>query len=98
MQYTVATPADAPTSLTYGPSFFTLAGQLKGDVTIGLNRQLNNITNTGAAAVRAVQDVPGLLALELGNEPECAQPTVWLFALVAFTDTSSLRKRFTNNS
>lgn len=71
VNYTVASPADAPDSLTYGPSFFTLASQLAGDVTIGLNRELNNITNTGLAAALAKSSVPNLLAFELGNEPEC---------------------------
>ncbi|KAI5118607.1 hypothetical protein M0805_008038 [Coniferiporia weirii] len=70
VNYTVASPDDAPDSLTYGPSFFALAGELPGDVTIGLNRQLNNISNTQAAAEQAVKSVKGLLALELGNEPE----------------------------
>lgn len=70
VQYTVDSPADAPASLTYGPQFFALANSLKGDVTVGLNRQLNNITNTMLAAVEAKKAVRGLLALELGNEPE----------------------------
>lgn len=71
VNYTVASPADAPESLTFGPSFFTLASQLAGDVTIGLNRELNNITNTGLAAALAKSSIPNLLAFELGNEPEC---------------------------
>ncbi|KAH8109882.1 hypothetical protein DFH11DRAFT_1810021 [Phellopilus nigrolimitatus] len=70
VNYTVASPNDAPDSLTYGPSFFTLAGELAGDVTIGLNRQLNDIANTQEAAEEAVQRVKGLLAFELGNEPD----------------------------
>ncbi|KAH9858510.1 glycoside hydrolase superfamily [Lenzites betulinus] len=70
VNYTVATPADAPTSLTYGPSFFTLASQLKGDVTIGLNRQLNNQANSLSAGSRAKQSMGNLFAIELGNEPD----------------------------
>ncbi|TBU37713.1 hypothetical protein BD309DRAFT_973450 [Dichomitus squalens] len=70
VNYTVASPADAPTSLTYGPSFFTLANGLKGDVTVGLNRQLNNQANTLSAASLAKSSVSRLLALELGNEPD----------------------------
>ncbi|KAH8107834.1 hypothetical protein BXZ70DRAFT_1003265 [Cristinia sonorae] len=70
VNYTVATPADAPASLTYGPSFFTLAGQLKGDVTVGLNRQLNNQAASLAAAVQAKKTMGNLFAFELGNEPE----------------------------
>lgn len=71
VSYTVASAADAPTSLTYGPSFFTLASQLSGDVTIGLDRELNNITNTGLAAAKAKSTISNLLAIELGNEPDC---------------------------
>ncbi|KAI0069506.1 hypothetical protein K474DRAFT_1108648 [Panus rudis PR-1116 ss-1] len=70
INYTVSNPADAPTTLTYGPSFFTLAGQLKGDVTIGLNRRLNQQSVTVQAAVRGKQSIPNLFAFELGNEPE----------------------------
>ena len=70
VNYTVASPADAPLTLTYGPSFFDLAGELRGDVTIGLNRQLNNIENTRAGAEEAVQRIKGLLTIELGNEPD----------------------------
>lgn len=69
VRYTVASPEDAPAALTYGPSFFTAA--LPGNVTVGLNRQLNNITNTDLAAVHATKAVKNLLAIELGNEPEC---------------------------
>ncbi|EJD06326.1 uncharacterized protein FOMMEDRAFT_25640 [Fomitiporia mediterranea MF3/22] len=70
VNYTVASPADAPLSLTFGSSFFTLANELPGDVTIGLNRQLNNIVNTRTAAEEAIRRVEGLLAVELGNEPD----------------------------
>ncbi|KAI0259233.1 glycoside hydrolase family 79 protein [Gloeopeniophorella convolvens] len=70
VNYTVASSGDAPTTLTFGPQFFTLAAALPGDVTIGLNRQLNNQSNTRAAAAAARAAVPHLLALELGNEPE----------------------------
>ncbi|KAI0633644.1 hypothetical protein C8Q77DRAFT_1057947 [Trametes polyzona] len=70
VNYTVASPADAPASLTYGPSFFSLASQLKGDVTIGLNRQLNNQANSLSAGSRAKQTMRNLLAIELGNEPD----------------------------
>ncbi|KAI0674810.1 hypothetical protein C8Q78DRAFT_965262 [Trametes maxima] len=70
VNYTVASPADAPASLTYGPSFFTLASQLKGDVTIGLNRQLNNQNNSLSAGSRAKQSMRNLFAIELGNEPD----------------------------
>ncbi|TFK53939.1 glycoside hydrolase family 79 protein [Heliocybe sulcata] len=70
VNYTVADPSDAPASLTYGPSFFTLASKLKGDVTVGLNRQLNNLTNSLAAAEHANAIMENLYAMELGNEPD----------------------------
>ena len=70
VNYTVASPADAPTTLTYGPSFFSLANGLRGDVTIGLNRQLNNQANSLSAGAQAKSSVSRLLALELGNEPD----------------------------
>jgi len=70
VNYTVASPADAPASLTYGPSFFTLAGQLQSDVTLGLNRQLNDQAASLAAAVQAKNTMNNLFAFELGNEPE----------------------------
>ncbi|CAK3924095.1 glycoside hydrolase family 79 [Lecanosticta acicola] len=67
--YTVASPTDAPASLTYGPSFLTLAGTYNGSTIIGLNRQLNNLSNTIQAAEKAVAEVKNLYAIELGNEP-----------------------------
>ncbi|EGO27198.1 glycoside hydrolase family 79 protein [Serpula lacrymans var. lacrymans S7.9] len=70
VNYTVASPVDAPASLTYGPAFFSLAAQLKGEVTVGLNRQLNNQTNSLEGAEQALRTMPNLLAMELGNEPE----------------------------
>ena len=76
VNYTVSSPLDAPTSLTYGPSFFTLASQLNSAVTLGLNRQLNNQANTLSAGSRAKSSVSKLLALELGNEPDCERPSV----------------------
>ena len=71
VNYTVASPADAPASLTFGPQFITLASQLSGQVTLGLNRQLNNQPASLAAAKLAKQDMRNLFAIELGNEPEC---------------------------
>jgi hypothetical protein len=72
VNYSVASPADAPLTLTYGPGFITLAGQLKArEVTLGLNRQKNNISNTLAAAKLANATMKNLYAIELGNEPEC---------------------------
>lgn len=69
--YTVDSAADAPDSLTFGSSFMTLAGEYDGTVVVGLNRGKNNLTNTIAAAKVAVSQVDNLLAIELGNEPEC---------------------------
>ena len=58
-------------SLTFGPKYLTLAGTYPGSVVVGLNRGKNNIENTIAAAKVAVTEVKNLLAIELGNEPEC---------------------------
>lgn len=69
--YSVASPADAPMTLTFGPRFMTLAGEYEGSVVVGLNRGKNDIENTIAAAQVAVDEVTNLLAIELGNEPEC---------------------------
>ncbi|SPQ24598.1 e9018af3-8033-4cad-b5e0-85f443488414 [Thermothielavioides terrestris] len=68
--YSVPSPADAPSTLTFGPKFMTLAGTYPGSVVVGLNRGKNNIDNTIAAAKVAVTEVKNLLAIELGNEPE----------------------------
>ncbi|GJE97722.1 glycoside hydrolase family 79 protein [Phanerochaete sordida] len=70
VNYTVASPADAPDSLMFGPPFMQLAAQLPGEVTLGLNRQLDNQSASLAAAVLAKQTMPNLFAFELGNEPE----------------------------
>jgi hypothetical protein len=66
----VATPLDAPASLTYGPSYFDLASHYGGNVTFGLNRRLAQLNNTILAAEKAIRTVPSLYALELGNEPD----------------------------
>jgi hypothetical protein len=77
--YRVANPADAPMELTFGPRFMTLAGTYEGSVVMGLNRGKNNIDNTIAAARAAVAEVKNLLAIELGNEPECKRgPYPWI--------------------
>lgn len=69
--YTVANAGDAPSTLTFGPSFMSLAGTYGGKVTIGFNRRLNNLANTVAAAAKAVDQIGSLHAIELGNEPNC---------------------------
>lgn len=69
--YTVSNPADAPASLSFGSSFMTLAAKYGGSVVVGLNRGKNNIQNTINAAKAAVNGMGNLLAIELGNEPEC---------------------------
>lgn len=69
--YSVSSPSDAPASLTFGSSFMTLAGSYDGSVVVGLNRGKNQIQNTIDAAKVAVSEVKNLLAIELGNEPEC---------------------------
>ncbi|KAK4669095.1 uncharacterized protein QC763_0029010 [Podospora pseudopauciseta] len=67
--YSVSNPADAPMSLTFGPSFFDLAASYPGKVIIGLNRRLNNLGNTLAASRLAHQRMRNLDSIELGNEP-----------------------------
>ncbi|KAK0716434.1 hypothetical protein B0T21DRAFT_454242 [Apiosordaria backusii] len=67
--YSVSNPADAPMSLTYGPSFIDLAASYPGRVIIGFNRRLNNLANTLAAARLAFQKMRNLDSIELGNEP-----------------------------
>ncbi|KAL4899291.1 hypothetical protein BDW74DRAFT_171583 [Aspergillus multicolor] len=67
--YSVDDPADAPLTLTYGPSFITLASEYAGSVVLGLNRRLNDIQNTVSAASLAVSKMANLQAIELGNEP-----------------------------
>jgi len=68
--YSVPDPVDAPTALTYGPQFFQLAAKLPGNVTLGLNRQLNNQSNTVQASLQAKSMMNNLFAIEFGNEPE----------------------------
>jgi len=72
--YSVARAADAPMTLTFGPKFMSLAATYPGSVVLGLNRAKNNIQNTIAAAKVAVAEMKNLLAIELGNEPECKSP------------------------
>ncbi|RDW63196.1 glycosyl hydrolase family 79 C-terminal domain-containing protein [Aspergillus mulundensis] len=67
--YSVDDPADAPLTLTYGPSFIALASEYAGSVVLGLNRRLNDIANTISAASLAVAEMGNLRAIELGNEP-----------------------------
>lgn len=69
--YTVASSVDAPAALTFGPSYMTLASKYAGSVVLGLNRGANDIANTIAAAKIAVSNMANLIAIELGNEPEC---------------------------
>lgn len=51
---------------------------MKGDVTIGLNRRLNNQANSLAAAVQAEKVMHNLLSIELGNEPECTSAPIYI--------------------
>ncbi|KAJ5420584.1 hypothetical protein N7465_003103 [Penicillium sp. CMV-2018d] len=67
--YTVASTGDAPETLTYGPSFISLAAGYAGEVIIGLNRRLDDISNTISAALLAQSKMENLYSIELGNEP-----------------------------
>jgi hypothetical protein len=71
VSYTVASSTDAPSSLTYGPSFISLAASYGGEIILGLNRRLNNISNSIMAAELAQSEASNLYAMELGNEPNC---------------------------
>lgn len=70
--YSVASPADAPATLTFGPRFMDLAATYEGSVVVGLNRGKNNLQNTIDAAKVVVGKMGdgNLQAIELGNEPE----------------------------
>jgi hypothetical protein len=67
----VASTKDAPETLTYGPSFVSLAATYAGKVIIGLNRRLDDISNTIAAARLVKATMQNLYSIELGNEPNC---------------------------
>lgn len=73
--YAVANAADAPSTLRFGPKFMTLANTYNGSVVMGLNRGKNRLSNTIEAAKVAVSEMSNLLAIELGNEPECKRLT-----------------------
>lgn len=75
VSYTVASSGDAPSTLTYGPSFISLAASYDGEIILGLNRRLNNISNTVSAAELAQSEAGNLYAIELGNEPNCKGPS-----------------------
>lgn len=78
--YTVASAGAAPETLTYGPSFISLAAEYAGEVIIGLNRRLDDISNTISAALLAQSKMENLYSIELGNEPNCRSliPPPWL--------------------
>ncbi|PYH92000.1 hypothetical protein BO71DRAFT_400924 [Aspergillus ellipticus CBS 707.79] len=69
VSYSVDSPDDAPETLTFGDPYMELAASYEGTVTLGLNRRLDNISNTIAAAKVAKSKIANLYAIELGNEP-----------------------------
>ncbi|PYI11982.1 hypothetical protein BO78DRAFT_331927 [Aspergillus sclerotiicarbonarius CBS 121057] len=69
VSYSVDSPDDAPETLTFGDSFMEIAAAYDGTVTVGLNRRLDNLSNTIAAAKIAKSKIANLYAIELGNEP-----------------------------
>jgi len=83
--YSVSAASAAPTALTFGPSFMSLAATYSGSVVLGLNRGHDNISNTIAAAKVAKSAMGNLLAIELGNEPECKKFSRYSFSLTNFT-------------
>ncbi len=60
----------------------------------GLNRGKDNITNTIAAAKVAKSKINNLLAIELGNEPECKSASQTVYSLLI---SSRLRQRWPAN-
>ncbi|KAJ5205099.1 beta-glucuronidase [Penicillium cinerascens] len=67
--YSVSNPSDAPMTLTFGPPFISMAADYHGETIVGLNRRLDNLSNTIAAATLAYDEMKNLYAIELGNEP-----------------------------
>ncbi|KAG0155276.1 hypothetical protein PDIDSM_851 [Penicillium digitatum] len=67
--YKVASAGAAPATLTYGPSFISLAASYAGEVIMGLNRRLDDLSNTIAAARLVQRQMDNLYSIELGNEP-----------------------------
>ncbi|OQD64456.1 hypothetical protein PENPOL_c007G07799 [Penicillium polonicum] len=71
VSYKVKDPLEAPMSLIYGPRFFDLIKDSGREAILGLNRGLNNRSNTFSAALEAnARTSDHLWALELGNEPD----------------------------
>ncbi|KAI9933512.1 hypothetical protein ASPWEDRAFT_617099 [Aspergillus wentii DTO 134E9] len=92
VSYTVASPDDAPDSLTFGDKFMDLAAGYDGKVTIGVNRRLDDIDNTIAAAKVIQSKLQNLYAIELGNEPnffESSDPIAHGNAWTAEADAES---------
>lgn len=46
-----------------------MASEYDGSVILGLNRRLDNLSNTIAAATLAKSEIKNLYSIELGNEP-----------------------------
>lgn len=92
VNYTVSSPGDAPASLTYGSSFISLVGKYAGSAILGLNRRLNNLPNTIAAAKFAQANMSNLYSLELGNEPNCKQTSLSPFDKITEGNVSSLQE------
>ncbi|KAJ5141040.1 hypothetical protein N7526_002035, partial [Penicillium atrosanguineum] len=60
VNYTVASTIDAPESLTYGPSFISLAASYVGRVIVCLNRRLDKLSNTASAALLIQSQIKNL--------------------------------------
>lgn len=52
----------------------------------GLNRRLDNLSNSIAAAQVAVSEMPNLRALELGNEPDGTKYISYSLLIVFMSD------------
>ncbi|KAI8714924.1 Glyco-hydro-79C domain-containing protein [Fusarium sp. LHS14.1] len=86
VNYSVSSPMNAPSKLTYGPSFFDLIVEYGGETMLGLNRGNNDKANSFAAAIKA-KSIAGkyLWAVEMGNEPDrkWIHPPEYRFLLLA---------------
>lgn len=91
VSYSVPSSTAAPANLTFGPSFIKLAGTYPGQITMGLNRGHDNLSNTIEAAKVVVENIHSLKAIELGNEPDrksmcfCHQESPILISYAEYT-------------
>lgn len=66
-----STHKGVPLDLQFGKQYISLASQYDGPVVFGLNRRMDNLSNTIEAAKIAREGMPNFRAFEIGNEPNC---------------------------